>query len=245
MRSHKKVFISVGAVLALGMGLASTAGAQEAPYLEQPLRAPSQAFELRLGTGYTQGFGNVAPGRTLPDVSGAGIAGDLSLDARTSPNFSFGIDGQYQEFTSQQNTASRGLAGTIGGTVHFAPYAKGDPWARLGTGYRMLWEVDPSAGPAATNNGSVLRHGFDLASLKLGYDVRVSEDVAIAPIIAGDVNMFLWEVPSGGTNHALSSAQIGSFVYGGLLGRFDIGGQRTVPAATTTTTTTEMGMAGR
>jgi outer membrane protein OmpA-like peptidoglycan-associated protein len=121
-----------------------------------------------------------------------------------------------------ENSSSRGLAANLGATYHFEPVVRGDPWLRLGTGYRMVWENDPTGASGAT----VLRHGFELLTAKVGYDVRVSEDVALAPVVGADLDMFLWEDPSNGNSHALSSAQVGTFVYAGLQGRFDIGGTR-------------------
>jgi hypothetical protein len=53
-------------------------------YLAQHLRAPSDAFELKVGTGYTQGFGNIAPGRAMGDVAGAGIGVSVDVDYRLS-----------------------------------------------------------------------------------------------------------------------------------------------------------------
>jgi peptidoglycan-associated lipoprotein len=108
-------------------------------------------------------------------------------------------------------------------TYHFDPVLRGDPWLRLGTGYRMLWENDPVGSAAGT---SVMRHGFEALALKIGYDVRVSEDVAIAPVIGADLDVFLWQDSSVGGGQALSTAQVGSFVYAGLQGRFDMGGTR-------------------
>lgn len=71
-----------------------------------------------------------------------------------------------------------------------------------------------------------MRHGFELASAKVGYDFRVSEDLALAPVVGADLNMFLWQTDNNTTSIALSKAQVATFVYAGLQGRFDIGGTR-------------------
>src|SRR5258708_13363956 len=65
----------------------SSAQAQEQPYFQQPVPAPSNAFELKVGTGYTQGFGNISPGRALANVAGAGIGvtADLPYPAPPTP----------------------------------------------------------------------------------------------------------------------------------------------------------------
>jgi hypothetical protein len=192
----------------------STARAQEAPYMERTIPAPSNAFELKLGTGYTQGFGNIAPGRSVLDVAGAGIGFSLDLDYRLSPMASVGVETQYQEFTTENNAASRGLATNLGVTVHASPERRGDPWLRLGTGYRFLWDVNPFF-----TNATVMFHGFDFLTAKVGYDIRPSPDVALAPVIGADLQTFFW---ANGT--ALTTAQVATFIYAGLQGRFDAGG---------------------
>ncbi len=210
------------AVLGLAAALPRAGFAQEQPYMEQHVRAPSDAFELKVGTGYTQGFGNVAPGRPIDDVAGAGIGASADVDYRINIPWSIGVEGQYQEFSSAQNTSSRGLAVNLGATYHFMPVLHGDPWLRFGTGYRFVWENDPVGAP----NLSVLRHGLDVLTLKIGYDVRATEDVALGPVVGADLNVFLWQDASNGSAGALSSAQVGTFVYAGLQGRFDMGGTR-------------------
>ncbi len=186
-------------------------------YYKRGLPAPTQSFELRLGPGYTQGFGMVTPNVGIPSVAGAGIGVNADIAYRVSPHFSLGVAGQYQEFSSERNSASRGAMGNFGFTVHGAPFLRGDPWMRLAAGYRLLWSVNPVGG-----GPTVLVHGFELAALNLGYDLRLSEGVAIAPMIGADLTMFVW-ADAAGVNRALSSAQVGTFVFAGLQGRFNAG----------------------
>jgi len=212
-----------GGALGLVSVLGTVARAQEQEgYLTQHVPAPSDALELKVGTGYTQGFGMTAPGRSLPSVAGAGLGVSADVDYRLTPLWSFGGEAQYQEFTSEQNSSARGLAANLGATYHFDPNVRGDPWLRLGAGYRLLWENDPSGVSGVT----VVRHGFDLATAKIGYDVRVSESVALGPVVGADLNLFFWQDASNSGSHALSSAEAGAFIYAGLQGRFDLGGTR-------------------
>jgi hypothetical protein len=198
----------------------SVARAQEAPYSEQRVAAPANAFELKVNAGYTQGFGMIAPGRSIPDVAGAGFGVGVDADYRGNPTWSVGVQGEYQEFASRPlDTAARGLAGNIGATYHAMPFLRGDPYLRLGTGYRLLWQVNPPGAPTA------LLHGFELAKATIGYDVRVSSDVALAPQVGADLNLFVWQNQNG-TNSALSTAQVGTFIFAGLQGRFDMGGTK-------------------
>jgi hypothetical protein len=188
------------------------------PYVQQAVAAPANALELKLGTGYTEGFGRIAPSQSIPDVAGGGLGVDVDVDYRVDPRWSLGIQGEYQEFTNEVDMAARGLASNVGFTYHALPQLRGDPWLRLGTGYRLLWQVNPPGAPTR------VVHGLELAKATVGYDVRVTEDVALAPAVGADLNLFLWQ-DQNGLNTALSSAQVGMFVFAGLQGRFDVGGR--------------------
>lgn len=221
MRRHAAI---LGGAAILVSAICSTANAQERkePYLMQHVRAPSNALELTLGTGYTQGVGTLAPDRDMRNVMGPGLGVSAQVDYRLSPPWAIGIEGQYQEFGPEQNQSVRGMVGNLGVTYHIAPTLRGDPWARLGTGYRLLWEN----GSPGLPNATMLRHGLEVLTAKIGYDIRVSEDVAIAPVAGADVNTFIYEAPSNASNRAMSSAQTAVFFFAGLQGRFDIGGSR-------------------
>jgi hypothetical protein len=212
MRSTKTVFgcALLGACI---LGFAPSADAQEqGTGLRQPLPAPSNSFELRFGTGYTQGFGNIQPGDSINSVAGAGIGLGIDLDYRIDPRMSAGLESQYQEFATRNNGGSRGLALNVGVTAHGSPDRAGDPWLRLGTGYRMLWDVHPNGALGTT----IMYHGIDVATLKVGYDFRPSADVAIAPVVGADLQTFIWRDAA-----TLSPAQVGTFIYAGIQGRFD------------------------
>jgi hypothetical protein len=214
MRQSALVGVALVGIGALSW--ARTAAAQERQ-AEGTVPAPSDALELKVGTGYTQGFGNIAPGLGIPSVAGAGIGVDADIDYRLTPHSSLGVQAEYQEFTNELNTAARGLAANVGITVHGTPFLRGDPWLRLGTGYRLLWSVNPPGLP------TTLLHGFELAKATIGYDVRVSPDIAIAPVVGADLNLFVWQ-DQAGVSTSLSTAQVGTFVFAGIQGRFDMGG---------------------
>lgn len=212
--------IMFGGAIALA-ALCTNASAQETTesYLAQHVNAPSQALELKIGTGYTQGIGMLTPSRSLADASGAGLGASLDIDYRINHRWSVGGEGQYQEFMAAQNSSARGLAFNGGVTYHFDPLLRGDPWLRLGTGFRLFYDNNPTGEPGV----NYLRDGFDVVTAKVGYDVRVSEDVAIAPVVGADLNLFIWD---NGAVQSRTSAQPATFVYAGLQGRFDIGGER-------------------
>jgi hypothetical protein len=251
----RSTIVPIGAALlggAAALAWTATAGAQQEVYTTPPpvyvtpapqavyatpapqetivrhgLAAPTNSFELKVGAAYTQGFGMLTPRQSILDVAGAGIAADLDLDYRADPHVSVGVQGEYQEFANNttNNTASRGFAGNIGVTFHGNPASRGDPWLRFGTGYRLLWNVDPTntVGGQFTNVGQTqLVHGFEVGKLILGYDIRVDPQVALAPAVGADLNIFAWQLQNG-VSTTLSTAQVGMYVFAGLQGRFDIG----------------------
>lgn len=188
-------------------------------YFDKRLEAPQDAFELTVGTGYTQGFGMVQSGLGFPSVAREGIGVDLGIAYRFATRWSVGLNGEYQEMNAQRGTGTRGLSGGANVTFHAMPYDRIDPFVFLGTGYRLFWETYPSPTPA------VLYHGFELGRLAIGADVRMSPEVAIGPMIGADLNVFLWTAQSG-NNVALATPQLSTFVFAGLQGRFDAGGTR-------------------
>jgi hypothetical protein len=231
MRAKHGFAIASGA---LALACAGTALAQqtvtqqeamEAPtYMRAPLRAPNNAFEINVNTGYTQGFGDIMPGQEIGDVADAGLGIGLDLGYRATPGFSISASAQYQEFdpdNSLKSTATRGMTAGLTATWHLAPYHRVDPNLSLGTGYRLFWEV-----PDGPNN-NLLTHGFQLVKGSLGLDVRLNDSVAIGPMVGADLTLFLWQNPEGPAgNREIDDPRVSTFVYAGLQGRFDIGGQR-------------------
>jgi hypothetical protein len=230
--------------VALGVSLTATAvaGAQppdtsSSPYYQQPmspmptaspeqrtweegrLSAPTNALELSVGTGYTQGFGSLQSGVGMPSVASPGIGVDVGVGYRINPKFAVLVAGQYQELTAERATGARGLTGSLAAQYHFAPLQRLDPWVEVGTGYRMLWETQ-NIGP------TLLTHGFQLARVRVGVDFRAGEQVAIGPMIGADANLFLFQdIPGAQTN--ISDPTVNTFVFAGLQGRFDVGGGKT------------------
>jgi hypothetical protein len=220
----RKTTVVSGCALAFASALGPTASAQEdvGSYLRRQVAAPGDALELKVATAYTQGFGNIASGRRTSDSGGAGFAAGVDVDYRITRDWSAGVEGQYQTFDTVFNTGARGAVFNLGATHHFMPIRGGDPWLRVGTGYRVFWENNPSDLPGSS---TVLRHGFEALTAKVGYDVRLSRDVALGPVVGADLTVFTFQ-----DNTVVSPAQ-STFVYGGLQGRFDVGGERGGTAA--------------
>jgi hypothetical protein len=203
--------------------------AQPSPYMtETPttspghMPAPMQAFELTVGTGYTQGFGMLRDNLSVPDVATPGIGFDLGMGYRFNPRLALMAYGQYSELVAERASYVRGLSMSLAVQYHATPTKKTDPWFEIGTGYRFLWEV-PSVGPTLEQNG------LQLVRARVGFDVRTTPVVAVGPVIGADLNMFLFQdVPGLPTN--ISNPKLNTFIYAGLQGRFDMGGKSVTEA---------------
>lgn len=222
------------AAAALAVLVPSIAGAQqqeiqpsEKTYTQQGLPAPAQAFEATVGTGYTQGFGMFRSGVGMPQVAHEGIGVDASAGYRIDPHWALSIGGEYQELNATNASAARGATATIAAQFHMAPTIRLDPWVELGSGYRALWLI-----PSTNIEATALTHGWQIARARLGFDLRVSPDIAVAPVIGADATMFLWQDVSG-NNAAIPSPAVSTFVFAGVQGRLDIGGNK---VGTTTVT---------
>jgi hypothetical protein len=231
MRAH---LVSVAALLAVGaptlaraQGVTTSATSMNAErgYFQHRVPAPAEALELTVGTGYTQPFGMLQSGVGFPSVAKAGIGVELGAGYRITPHWGLLLGGQYQELTPEQLDAVRGLTFTAAVQYHIAPLTRIDPWVELGSGYRMLWAVPFENAPTA------LDHGLQLARARVGFDVRVSPDFAFAPVVGADLTTFLWE--DAGSNRALPSPTVSTFVFAGVQARIDVGGTNVGETITT------------
>jgi hypothetical protein len=228
MRISRNWIVAAGWV-GLALATSSTVQAQERveppSYLSERVRAPRDAFELGVTAGYSQGTMAPAAGYGTTDLTKAGGAFGLQVGYRFTPQFALHVFGEFNEFvpgnTLSTNAETRGGVAGINGTFHLLPYNRVDPWVRLGVGYRSLWVTgDP-------NVPDTQWHGFQLAKLEIGADLRTDENVAIGPMIGADLTEFVWQNPAGDAgNQEIADKRIIPFVYAGLQGRFDLGGLR-------------------
>jgi opacity protein-like surface antigen len=212
------------ALAAIASATPAFAQTTEGGYLETPVRAPRNAFELGVNTGYTQGFGLLSRGRPVSVIAGPGFGAGIDLGYRATPGFSIGVAGQFQGFSASGDlpagTMVRGGSADLQGTFHMAPYNHVDPWITVGGGYRAVWEVPMGSAP------TIMTHGFELGKLQLGVDLRASESVAISPAIGVGLDMFVWQNVSGAETANLRGRGVSGFLFAGLAGRFDLGGAR-------------------
>lgn len=188
--------------------------------------APVQnAFELGVATGYTQGFGKLGGEMgNLEDVASAGGAVEVDASYRIIPNLSVGLYGTFSQSAKGDLVASStdiyGTSAGVQAAWHFRPATSVDPFVNLGTGWRGLW-LNPSTGKTTS------LQGFELARLQVGVDYRVSEDIAIAPVIGGSLNMFVSEdSPMTQDYTEIQTKKVNFTGFAGLAGRFDLGGKR-------------------
>ena len=187
--------------------------------------APTNAFEIGVATGYTQGVGPVGGNlKHVEDLSSAGGAVELDAMYRINPHWAVGGYGSFQSYSTgdqvNANTDLLGATAGIQGTFHVRPDRSIDPWITLGTGWRGLW-LSPQSG----KNTSL--QGLELARLQIGVDYRVDENVSISPVIGGSVNMFLSEDSPMSTGYTEIDDKKANFIgFAGLAGRFDVGGRR-------------------
>ncbi len=245
-----KIAVSLVALGALSLSVAGVARAQPpdvqpAPYppptqaspyyvgaeqVQPPagvVPAPANAFEIQVGTGYTQGFGNLRSGTGLPSVVSPGGAVDLGLGYRIDPHWEVGFRGEYAQYVAERSNVARAFTTGIAFQYHAIPFHKVDPFLEVGAGYRVLIEHS-DIGP------DLYTHGFQLARVRVGVDFRVDKDVALGPVIGGDATMFLFQdFPNLQTN--ISNPTVSTFVFAGLQGRFDIGGRTTTGQTPTLT----------
>jgi hypothetical protein len=221
---------TLAASAAMGtMLLSGAASAQQAPRDEaqassdrsRDLPAATHAVELTVGTGYAQGFGNV--GALQPKLTDIGTAGgevQLGAGYRLLPSLGLGVYGSGAMYGrgSQVDNETSLYSATAGvqGDWHFLPAAsEWDPWVSLGTGWRGYW--------LNNTQGTSALHGWQIAKLQLGVDYRVAPAVSISPVVGADLTMFFTQSAAQATGYSsVSSPDVNAFVFGGLLGRFDI-----------------------
>ena len=137
-------------------------------------------------------------------------------------HWSLGAQAEYAELGPRNDNASRAFASNAGVTFHVRPQSNGDPWIRLGSGYRILWSVD---------DHTTGTYGFQLAKATVGYDFHVDPQVAFSPSSAQTSILFAWQYGPN-VRTAMPSAQVGTFVFAGLQGRFDVAARRAPQAVT-------------
>ena len=194
-----------------------------------PAPTRSGAVQLGFGAGYLHANGALTgAGNTAVDTLGReGVGLDLSAGVRLTPRWTVGAYGALGRFVSDggaQGASSWTTALGVQGQFHFAPADRIDPWAGLGAGWTASF-VSQAAGTDA-------RHGLDLARLQLGVDWRVNSQLSVTPVVGATLSTLLTEsLASGGGFHSVAETRVHSVIFGGVQGRFDLGGSGPVLVA--------------
>ncbi|MGK3960529.1 hypothetical protein WMF38_46670 [Sorangium sp. So ce118] len=228
MKANTGVAIAAGALAVLCASVASAQDYEgEVPpsYLRSPLRAPGNALEIGVSVGYAQGFGDIGSERRLRDLSGPGAGVGVALGYRAVPGVGLGLTSSYEQYMARgperRGTDLRGMMVGAEASFHLAPFDRIDPVISLGGGYRALWTAAPGRA------SDTVTHGIELARLQAVLDVRMSDSVALGPSLGGGLNLFLWENTGASTRaREVPGRRVNTFVFAGLQGRFDVGGQR-------------------
>lgn len=192
---------------------------------DREVPAVSNAFELGISAGYSQGGGELGGNMAdLDELAGPGAAIELSAGYRIIPHLSIGAYGTlaaYSEGDSlDSETSVLGASAGLQAVLHTRPDRSIDPWVSIGAGWRGLW-FDP------TNGDTTALQGLDLARLQVGADYRVSKDVAIAPVIGVTMSMFLSEdSPMTDGYTEIDDKKVNITGFAGISGRFAFGGER-------------------
>jgi hypothetical protein len=216
------VAVGAGALLVLH---GDAAFAQEGGDLTRSIAAVRNSLEIGVQGGYAQGTGNIGEGvGSVSDLSEAGGAGEIQLGWRVIPQLTIGVYGTFSGYSAGDELA--GDTDVLGATAglradwHFLPAETLDPWVSLSTGWRGLW-LTPDEGQDTS------LQGLELARVQVGLDYRVSPELAISPVVGAGLSMFLSEdSPVTDGYEEIEDPQANVFFFAGLMGRFNVLGER-------------------
>ena len=221
MKTFTMISLMIAGVLAPVLAHAEA----EAPAREAEGVAPSDAFEITIAQGISQGFGTGAQeGVSMRDLGGLGPSLQLGLGYRIDPRFMVGVYVEGARYSGSSampdGTDSFSAAFGVQGQYHFRPFSKIDPWIGAGIGYRSYWVDRP-------NTSHETLQGLEVLRLRVGADYRISPSTSIGPVVGGTLSVFTTTEPVGeATSQSIDDPGVSGFLFVGLQGRFDIGGER-------------------
>jgi hypothetical protein len=224
MKSVQYILVAIPGVLSVFAASSAYAQGQEAPagggifYAEMP--PVSNALELGVATGYTQGVGDIARGRRIQDLAGAGGSIEIDVGYRLSPQFMVGLYGSGALYTKGDSlvdgTNVSSMTAGVQANYHFRTSYTIDPWVGLGAGWHGLW-LSPDVGKSTSIQG------LELARVQVGADYRVTPEVAITPVLGFDMSMFLTEDGPGMSGYTnIADPRVNVAFFAGIGGRFDV-----------------------
>jgi hypothetical protein len=178
------------------------------------------ALEVTVGFGYDQGFGAVGDGiPRLQDTGSAGGATALEIGWRIEPRFTFGVYGSGSAHAAGRAVPSgkRAYAAAAGfmTSYHARPSASLDPWMSAGIGWRGYW--------VGGERGTDVLAGLDLLRIQVGVGYAVSDRTSVSPVLGVSLTRFESMKAAGeGSYRDIGGSRTAAFVFGGVLGRFEV-----------------------
>lgn len=200
-------------VAAATLLLAAPAGAEDGP----------GALDLTVGIGFDQGFGSVADGvARLQDIGAAGGAMDLGIGWRIDPHITVGLYGSGSVHAAGEAVPRKTRAYAAGAgfmvSYHGLPHARFDPWIGMGIGWRGYW--------IEREEGTEVLGGLDLSRIQAGLDYALSERMSVSPALGVSLARFeIRKAASEGSYRHIADSRMAVFVFGGVLGRFEVLGR--------------------
>ena len=187
-----------GCILGAAVSAVTVPAAAEPLREPVPVPAPRQALELTLSAGYIRtptGYG----GLSSRDAR-EGIGSEFGLSARTL-HWSVGIVAQYAKLARERGDDLHTWKGGIAVAYHLLPDEGIDPWLGVTSGYRFV-------------RAGASHHGFEVARITAGADLRASPLVAVGPLVSVGLDVLPWTA-SDDTRWYLAGLV-------GIQGRFDL-----------------------
>ncbi len=184
------------------------------------LESTTNAFELGVGFGYSQPFGDIRTGTAYSDFASAGVALEVDGGYRMGPELMVGGYATVGKYSAAEALQSGVYGSEVGvqGNWHWRPLRGLDPWIGLGTGVSGSW--------VTTGNDVTSRYGWEIVRAQIGLDIRTSARIAVSPVVGADVSVLLTE-SVGGSDFRSIPGRPTTTIFAGLLGRFDIAGDTT------------------
>lgn len=194
--------------------------------------APEHALELTLAVGYSQGFGDVKKGQaaSLTQMGQEGAGLQLGVGYRFEPRLMIGFYGEAAGYDPGSRTDKNGdvYSGAAGVQAqwHFIPYGQLDPWIGVGAGWRGYWVREDDA-------ETYSMQGVDALRLQAGVDYRIAPTFSLSPLLSLSATKFFADrSPADRDYQEIDRPTSNLFLFAGIMGRFDIGPQRTAGGRT-------------
>lgn len=195
-----------------------------------PRTAPARAVEINAGWGYNQGFGTISDSEgDLEDEAAGGTAVSFGLGYRLNPSWMIGGYGEGAFYRPNQGSVfdrtHYGASAGVQVQYHFSPFAKLDPWLGLGSGFRSTF-VD------SRPEGRKTLLGLDIVRAHFGVAYRMSNGWAVSPVVGASFTEFVSNHTSDAGFQAIDAPRPTTFLFAGMINRFDFGGAVVSHAAT-------------